>query len=130
LHNRESSAQQYAMRDHLMALGRSEIERLINLISVFCIVSWCIFWMTKLNRTAPEAPPNLALTDIEIRLLDHLVLDNSEPNSPESVSRYIIKIVGLGGYLARANDPGNRYVARTVASPTLSGAHSRSKICG
>src|SRR5207253_7123426 len=32
-------------------------ERLVNLISIFCIVSWRIFWMTMLNRTAPNAPP-------------------------------------------------------------------------
>jgi Transposase DNA-binding/Transposase Tn5 dimerisation domain len=80
-------------------------ERLVNLISVFCIVSWRIFWMTMLNRTAPDAPPNLALTDTEMRLLDHLVLDKSEPKSPKSISRYIIKIARLGGYLARGNDP-------------------------
>lgn len=47
----------------------------------------------------PRAP------DAEMRLLDHLVLDKSKPKSPKSVSRYIIKIARLGGYLARANDP-------------------------
>lgn len=80
-------------------------ERLVNLISVLCIVSWRIFWMTMLNRTAPDAPPNLALTDTEMRLLDHLVHDKSEPQSRNSVSHYIIKIARLGGYLARPNDP-------------------------
>src|SRR5215468_9419172 len=67
-------------------------ERLVNLISVFCIVSWRIFWMTMLNRTTPNAPPSLALTDTEIRLLDHLVSDKSEPKSPKSISHYIIKV--------------------------------------
>lgn len=80
-------------------------ERLVNLISILCIVSWRIFWMTMLNRTAPNAPPNLALTDTEMRLLDHIVRDKSEPKSHNSISRYIIKIARLGGYLARANDP-------------------------
>jgi hypothetical protein len=80
-------------------------ERLVNLISVFCIVSWRIFWMTMLSRTAPDTPPNLALTDSEIRLLDHLVPDKSESKSRKSVAHYIIKIARLGGYLARANDP-------------------------
>ncbi len=32
-------------------------ERLANLISVFCILSWRIFWMTMLNRSTPTAPP-------------------------------------------------------------------------
>ena len=69
-------------------------ERLVNLIAIFCIVSWRIFWMTMLNRSDPNAHPLLALTKIEMQLLDHLV-----------VSRYVIKIARLGGYLARANDP-------------------------
>src|SRR3954463_14705890 len=50
-------------------------ERLVNLISIFCIGSWRIFWITMLNRAAPDAPPNLALTGTEMRLLDHLVAD-------------------------------------------------------
>ena len=36
-------------------------ERLVNLISVFCIMSWRVFWMTMINRSAPEAPPSIAL---------------------------------------------------------------------
>jgi len=35
-------------------------QRLTNLISLFCILSWRVFWMTMLNRSAPDAPPTLA----------------------------------------------------------------------
>src|SRR3546814_17693514 len=42
------------------------------LISVFCILSWRVLWMTMLNRSAPQAPPTLALTATEIALLDTL----------------------------------------------------------
>jgi hypothetical protein len=80
-------------------------ERLVNLISIFCIVSWRIFWMTMLNRADPNASPNLALTKTEMQLLDHLVPDKGELPDRKSVSRYIIKIARLGGYLARARDP-------------------------
>jgi hypothetical protein len=80
-------------------------ERLVNLIAIFCIVSWRIFWMTMLNRSDPNAHPSRALTNIEMRLLDHLVPDKNEPPNRRSISRYIIKIARLGGYLARANDP-------------------------
>jgi hypothetical protein len=79
-------------------------ERLVNLISIFCIVSWRIFWMTMINRADPDASPNLALAPIEMRLLDHFVPDQ-ERTSPRAISRYIIKIARLGGYLARASDP-------------------------
>jgi hypothetical protein len=78
--------------------------------------------MTMLNRVAPDAPPNLALTDTEVRLLDHLVPDKCEPqpHSRKSASRYIIKIARLGGYLARANDPapGNMVMWRGLSRLT------------
>ena len=53
-------------------------QRLANLIAVFCILSWRVFWMTMLNRSAPDAPPNLALTATEIAVLDHLVKDKTD----------------------------------------------------
>ncbi len=33
-------------------------ERLTNLIALYCIVSWRVFWMTMLARVAPQAPRN------------------------------------------------------------------------
>src|SRR5438105_12895529 len=109
-------------------------ERLVNLISIFCSVSWRIFWMTMLNRTAPNAPPNVAVTRTEMRLLDHLVPDKHSPPDRKSVSRYIIKIARLGGYLARANDPapGNIVMWRGLSRLTdiELGAHVGAKIVG
>jgi Transposase DNA-binding len=81
-------------------------ERLANLISLFCILSWRIFWMTMLNRSTPTALPSAALTETEIELLDHLVKDEAQAASRrKTLSQYLIKIAKLGGYLARANDP-------------------------
>jgi hypothetical protein len=92
-------------------------ERLVNLIAIFCIVSWRIFWMTMLNRADPNAHPLLALTKIEMQLLDHLVPDKREPPDRGTISRYVIKIARLGGYLARANDraPGNIVIWRGLS---------------
>jgi hypothetical protein len=50
-------------------------ERLVRLIAVFCILSWRVFWMTMIGRSAPDAEPGLALTDREMALLDGLVPD-------------------------------------------------------
>jgi len=109
-------------------------ERLVNLISIFCIVSWRIFWMTMLNRTAPNTPPNLALTANEMRFLDHLLPDKHNPPDRKSLSRYIIKIARLGGYLARTNDPapGNIVMWRGLSRLTDIGlgAHAGAKIVG
>jgi hypothetical protein len=53
-------------------------DRLANLISVFCLLSWRIFWLTMLSRVAPEGSPWLALTPLEVDLLDRLVPDKGE----------------------------------------------------
>ena len=58
-----------------------------------------------MNRAAPDAPPTLALTRTEMRLIDHLLLDKSGIPDRKSISRYLVKIARLGGYLARARDP-------------------------
>jgi hypothetical protein len=79
-------------------------QRLTNLVAVFCILSWRVFWMTMLNRSAPNASPTLALTVTEIGLLDRLVNDKRQPRR-KTLSYYLTKIAKLGGYLARADDP-------------------------
>ena len=104
-------------------------DRLVNLIAVFCILSWRIFWMTMLNRSTSDAPTSLAFTDTECQLLDHLVPDQAKSrSSKKSLSSYIIKVARLGGYLARASDPppGNivmwRGLSRLTAARAISAA--------
>jgi len=79
-------------------------QRLTNLIALFCILAWRVFWMTMLNRSKPNAPPTLALAEIELALLDHAVGDRTPPKQRNLV-HYLNKIAQLGGYLARAHDP-------------------------
>ena len=96
-------------------------ERLVKLISVFCILSWRLFWMTMLNRSAPNASPSLALTWVEAALLDRLVPDlDRQPRRKKTLSNYLLKIARLGGYLARASDPppGNTVMWRGLSRLT------------
>jgi hypothetical protein len=96
-------------------------ERLVNLIATFCIMSWRIFWMTMINRSAKSAPPKVALTPLEIELLDRLVKDKNAPKARrKTLSDYLKKIAQLGGYLARASDPapGNMVMWRGLARLT------------
>jgi hypothetical protein len=94
-------------------------QRLTNLIALFCILSWRVFWMTMLNRAAPDALPTLALTAAEIGVLDRLVNDKQKIRR-KTLSHYLIKIARLGGYLARANDPppGNTVMWRGLSRLT------------
>jgi len=94
-------------------------QRLTNLIAIFCILSWRVFWITMLNRSAPDVPPALALTATEIAVLDRLV--NNKPDARwKTLSHYLTKIARLGGYLARANDPppGNTVMWRGLSRLT------------
>jgi len=94
-------------------------QRLTNLVSVFCILSWRVFWMTMLNRSVPNALPTLALTATEIAVLDRLMSDKPQARR-KTLSHYLTKIARLGGYLARANDPppGNTVMWRGLSRLT------------
>ena len=74
-------------------------ERIVRLIAVFCILSWRIFWMTMMNRLAPDASPQVALTTVEARLLDTLIPESKAKRQRNgTLSRYLTKIARLGGY--------------------------------
>src|SRR5918995_1607165 len=90
-------------------------------IEVFCILSWRVFWMTMLNRSAPDVTPELALTDIEVALLDRLVPDKAPaPPATRTLASCLTKIARLRGYLARAGDPppGNTVMWRGLSRLT------------
>ena len=96
-------------------------DRLANLVSVFCIISWRVLWLTMLSRTSPDAPPTVALTDKEIVLLDRLVGDaGNRKTQSGTLVFYLTKLARLGGYLARASDPppGNMVVWRGLTRLT------------
>ena len=94
-------------------------QRLTNLVAVFCILSWRVFWMTMLNRATPAVLPNLALTPTEIAVLDRLVDDRPKARH-RTLSHYLTKIARLGGYLARTHDPppGNTVIWRGLSRLT------------
>ena len=88
-------------------------ERLTNLLAVLCVVGWRVFWLTMTNRTTPDAPAQVALTEAEIKILDRLTGDPRSATNP-GVCHYLVAIAKLGGYLARAKDPppGNMVIWR------------------
>jgi hypothetical protein len=89
-------------------------DRLANLISVFCILSWRIFWLTMISRCAPQAPPDAVFTSTEMELLERVVPDLPLAAQAPPLLRNLVKVARLGGYLARAGDspPGNTVIWR------------------
>jgi hypothetical protein len=100
--------------------GLRTAERLVRLVAVCCILSWRIFWMTMINRTQPEAAPTIALTQLELELLDRLFPEKRKAKTGPDLGTYLVRIARLGGYLARAGDPvpGNIVMWRGLARLT------------
>jgi len=93
-------------------------ERLVNLVALFCILSWRIFWLTMLNRAAPQAPAKLALTATEIAVLDEIAKRKGRASPRHAtIETHLIAIARLGGYLARDSDgpPGNKILWRGLS---------------
>ena len=97
-------------------------ERLVNLLAMFCILSWRIFWLTMLNRSTTKATAKMAFTPLEIQILERLAPDTrSKGRSPSStVQSCLRQLARLGGYLDRASDapPGNLVMWRGMSRLT------------
>ena len=81
-------------------------ERIVNLLAMFCILGWRIFWMTMLNRCTWHPSPTLVFTPLEVALLNRLVPEPSNRDTPRvpSLNSSLTQLARLGGYLNRAGD--------------------------
>jgi hypothetical protein len=95
-------------------------ERLTNLIAVYCVVSWRVFWLTMLARVTPQAPAIIAFSEAELHLLDNMIKDVGKRLRRKTLGSYLNKLARLGGYLARASDPppGNMVIWRGLSRLT------------
>ena len=87
--------------------------RLTNFRAVQCVVGWRVFWLTMTSRANPEAPPEVAFTPAEIKVLD-TITGGPPARAGRTVSHYLWQVAKLGGHLARTGDPppGNMVVWR------------------
>jgi len=87
-------------------LAAATADRLTNLLAIYCILSWRVFWVAMLNRADPRTDPGEAFTDVEIAVMDRLSPRTGAPDFlPRALSHYAIQLAKLGGYLARKGDP-------------------------
>ena len=94
-------------------------ERLTNLLAVYCIIGWRVFWLTMVKRTDPDMSGDVAFTKSEIEILDRTT-GSAKPTSKPNAAYYIIAVAKLGGYLARGKDPppGNMVLWRGLSRLT------------
>jgi len=97
-------------------------QRLVNLLAIFCVLGWRIFWLTMLNRSMRHAAPTLAFTRLEIDLLNRLSTARTQANARTTTSLNLClkQLARLGGFLARARDgpPGNIVMWRGLSRLT------------
>lgn len=79
-------------------------DRLTNLLAIYCIVGWRVFWLTMLQRNVPDAPATAAVTESGIAILRKASKAEDWPSIP-TVAQCVTAIARLGGYLARGSDP-------------------------
>lgn len=90
-------------------------ERIVNLLAMFCILGWRIFWLTMPHRSMLKATPTRAFTPLEVELLERLGSGRSaRSRAPPSLQSSLLQLARLGGYLNRATDgpPGNTVLWR------------------
>jgi hypothetical protein len=80
-------------------------DRLTNPIAVLCVLSWRIFWLTMISRSAPQAAAGLAFSQTEIEQLERVVREPDHNAQAPPLLRNVMRLAQLGGHLARANDP-------------------------
>ena len=73
-----------------------------------------------MNRSQPAAAATVALTQLELQLLDQLQPARRATAKSPTRSHYIVQLARLGGYLDRASDPppGNIVMWRGLARLT------------
>jgi hypothetical protein len=91
-------------------------ERLTNLLAIYCILAWRVFWLCMVTRATPEAPAGLVFTETELDLLDQFS-KYPRPRSIRTISHYLQIVAGLGGYLMRRRNgpPGNTVLWRGLS---------------
>ena len=107
-------------------------ERLTNLMAIFCIIAWRVFWLCMINRISPDSTAKTVFTETEMRLLDHLISVKNK-SQKKTIKKYLTLLAKLGGYLDRSHDPppGNMVVWRGFRRLTdIHLGFSLATICG
>ena len=69
------------------------------------IIAWRLFWMTKINRTDPDAPCTVVLAEHEWKALYSAIYRTRDlPEQLPTVRQVVRWIARLGGFLGRRRD--------------------------
>ncbi len=81
------------------------VDRLKRFATLLSIIAWRLYWLTHINRQAPEASCVLVLAEHEWHALYAVIHRTTQlPEQPPTVSQVVRWIAQLGGFLGRKGD--------------------------
>jgi len=104
-------------------LGHHSAERLERAIAIRMVIAWRVMLMTLLGREAPELPPELVFSELELRVLGDFAQSRGR-RRPTQLGEAVRLTAILGGYLNRNRDPppGHQLMWHGYATLAIMGA--------
>ncbi len=80
-------------------------DRLLRYIALLSVIAWRLYWITRLNRSLPEADCTQGVTENEWKALYALThKTRTFPKKTPTVAQVVLWIAKLGGFLGRKSD--------------------------
>ena len=90
---------------HVEACRLGTAARLERFIALKSVIAWRLYWMTHINRCAPDAPCVVVLAEHEWHALYATIQRTAQlPTQTPTVRQVVRWIAQLGGFLARKGD--------------------------
>jgi hypothetical protein len=86
-------------------LRNETAERIKRAVAIYMVIAWRVMLMTLLSREAPDLPPEVLFTDIELKVLAAFAKSRRDLKSPKRLGDAVHLVARLGGYLGRNRDP-------------------------
>jgi hypothetical protein len=85
-------------------IAHKTADRLRRAVAINLVIAWRIMLMTLLGREAPNLPPDVLFSDIEIEVLRGYA-KKKNLNSPDCLGAAVRLVANIGGYIGRSSDP-------------------------
>lgn len=91
-------------------LRNETAESIKRAVAIYIVIAWRIMLMTLLGREAPDLPPDVLFSDIELEVLTAFANSRRDLKPPTTLREAVLLVGRLGGHLGRKGDlpPGHQ----------------------
>jgi hypothetical protein len=86
-------------------LRNETADHLKRAVAIYLVIAWRIMLMTLLGREAPELPPDVLFSDLEIEVLTAYAKTRRDVRPPTTLGTAVMLVGRMGGHLERKSDP-------------------------